>query len=222
MLAGSGDQTGELVWLRRAHGVAVCLWLDQGGRNSPERPWAQVSNLSVPVVTSLNRGDVVYRCPVQVRRRAGRLVAGPVYAVLAAAGAGSFRGNRREYRDLLQAARHRREFVYVLPADGVHSGSHWTGYVRLGQRWLALPCPRPEAVYNRIPNRSLEAAPDSRQAKQTLFNLSIPFFNPAYFDKATLYEVLKEAHLGHWLPDTCTELSLPVLARECASIQACT
>ncbi|MCL6594014.1 MAG: hypothetical protein K6T31_08570, partial [Alicyclobacillus sp.] len=126
MLAGSGDQTGELVWLRRAHGVAVCLWIHQGGRRALEGPWAQVSNVSVPVVTSVDRRDVVYRCPVQVRRRAGRLVAGPVYAVLAAAGNGSFRGNRREYRDLLQVARQRREFVYVLPADGVQSGSHWT------------------------------------------------------------------------------------------------
>lgn len=165
-----------------------------------------VSNLTLPWVTSLQKSHLVYRTPIVVRQFDGHLSAGPVYAILA--GNDHFTGSRSNFRDIIQMASRQNTFVYVLPPQSVGPARSWTGYVRIGQqRWISIPCPHPEVVYNRIPNRALERTNEALTAKKVFATRKIPFFNPNYFNKADIYQVIRQAGLSQYLPDTLDGLT---------------
>ncbi|GMA48893.1 hypothetical protein GCM10025857_02500 [Alicyclobacillus contaminans] len=112
----------------------------------------------------------------------------------------------------MSVARRRNCLMYVVPTNAVSEDATWTGYVRLGyRRWLALPVPHPEAMYNRIPTRYLERQPATVQAKQILRSLAIPMFNPDYFNKAEVYDVIRAAGLAQYLPETVNQLAATAL-----------
>lgn len=120
----------------------------------------------------------------------------------------SFVGSRLNFRDIIQEGKAGRSFVYVLPAGNVTNLPVWQGYVRLGyQRWVAIPCPRPEAVYNRIPTRQLERTDLVIHAKRFFERYNIPFYNPDYFNKAVVYQIISDAGLKRYLPESSQEWS---------------
>lgn len=198
----------HLVWVQQqgktqmmVHSNAVVRARAIGGAKH-----VQVSNLTLPWVTRLPKGRTVYRAPVVVAQRNGQVTVGPIYAILA--GNKHFSGSRANFRDILHTAAERGAFVYVLPPQSVKQNDRWTGYVRVGrQRWLPLPCPRPEVVYNRIPNRALERTPQAVAAKAAFARRQVPFFNPDYFNKADIYKVIRRVGLMQYLPDTLDGLS---------------
>ncbi len=207
----------ELVWLNKGHAVELVVLaprlkdpvLAKGAKV------VAVSNLQVPLVRSVRGQNVIFRHPVLISSADGKsLTAGPVYAILAGSGNGSFVGNRSDYRDLMRTARSRQQFVYVIPAANVTDEPDWNGYVRIGnRRWICLPCPRPEAIYNRIPTRQLERQEDAVRAKSLIQSLNIPMFNPEYFNKAVIYHVIRAANLQEYLPDTSESLTRTELWR---------
>lgn len=169
----------------------------------PQASGVRVANVEVPWVPRDVR-QFVYRHPIQIARQEDAWVGGPVFAILAGSGNKIFHGNRGEYRDLLREGRRARTFVYVLPAASVNPADDlWRGYVRVGTgAWMGLPCPRPEAVYNRIPTRNLERTPTAERARALLNVLAIPMFNPSYFNKAEIYQVVANAPVRRFLPET--------------------
>jgi hypothetical protein len=174
---------------------------------------ARVSNMSVQVVSN-STPQVVYRCPTTLVLSRKGWSCGPVFAILAGSESYPFQGSQLNFRDIMQAAKARKIFMYVLPAASVTSKAEWTGFVRLGyQKWTGIPCPRPQAVYNRVPTRYLERRPQTIVAKQQLKTLGIPVFNPDYFNKATIYDVLRTAGYDNYLPQSSGDLNKPVLSQ---------
>jgi hypothetical protein len=206
---------GELIWVQSGGRITMFLYMSAAAgipRAAGSR--ARVSNVVVPVIHAVPKRGVVYRHPTRVSVHHGEISAGPVFAVLAAGDGASFKGNRGDFRAIAATGRSRRAFVYVLPVDRVRTGDWWEGYVRLGPgRWVAIPCPRPEAVYNRIPNRMLERHPVSVHAKHALEELDIPAFNPGYFDKSVIYQIIHQAGLNRYLPESATDLGASALHR---------
>ncbi|MCL6516245.1 YheC/YheD family protein [Alicyclobacillus sp.] len=203
---------GELIWVHADGRVRVALHVPSLTKLRTAPQTARVAGVWVPVMHRVPPRGVLYRHPVRVVERDGEWTAGPVFAILAAAGGHPFRGDRADFRAITAAGRARRAFVYVLPTDGIREGGWWKGFVRIGPgRWLALPCPAPQAVYNRIPNRKLERLPVSQRAKQMLSEQGIPMFNPGYFDKAVIYEIIQRAGLSRYLPESATDLDAATL-----------
>lgn len=213
----SGSWTGELLWLQRQSELTLYVRAPQelSSALEPAGEDVKVSNLRVPLVGSVPEGQVVFRHRVGLTRdEGGEWIAGPIYAILAGSGKSSFIGARSNFRDIMKTARLRNSFVYVIATDGVNHDERWKGYVRSGNRkWIPLPCPRPEAMYNRIPKRNLERSETARTAKTIIHNLGIPMFNPGYFNKATIYRIIRAAKLDQYLPETHETLTAELLCR---------
>jgi hypothetical protein len=172
---------------------------------------ARASNTYVRVI-STSIPTCIYRCPTTLKSTNQGWVCGPVFAILAGSESSPFQGSQLNFRDIMQAAKARKIFVYVLPAASVTGRAVWSGFVRLGyQRWISIPCPRPQSVYNRVPTRYLERRPQTILAKQQLKTYGIPVFNSDYFNKATIYDVIRNAGYDEYLPQSSGELSRPVL-----------
>ncbi|WP_067921610.1 YheC/YheD family endospore coat-associated protein [Alicyclobacillus shizuokensis] len=216
MVRGVGPR---LVWLDRGGRLEMAvLWRrSRGSRRQRAVPVLQrvrVSNLLLPCYESVP-GRVVFSAPLTWQRLGdGVAEAGPVFAILAGGRDGKFVGNRAHFRDLIRIARGQDQFVYVLPDDRVDGGDTWLGFVRVRSGvWRQLPCPQPQAVYNRIPQRHLERSPVAVRARQTLRERGIPMFNPEYFNKAVLYRVLATSELSHYLPQSTFSITSAALGR---------
>lgn len=154
-----------------------------------------VSDWELPIVNRLGNATVIYRYPVTLQQEDGVFYVDGVYAILVGAKGQDFAGNRADYRDLINTAKAEKKFVYVLPVTSVNPSETWLGYLRVGRRrWIALPCPRPAAVYNRITLRNLERAQDAVEARARIRALRIPMFNPEYFDKTKVRKWVKTRH----------------------------
>ncbi|WAH35330.1 YheC/YheD family endospore coat-associated protein [Alicyclobacillus dauci] len=163
--------------------------------------------LTVPIRTEAIRETVIYRCPTTLTVTDEEAMLGEVYAILAGEGHDGFTGARLNFRDIIETAKQERVFIYVIPTPHVSELGPWQGYVRLGyKRWQRIPCPKPEAVYNRIPTRALEHRQSATRARRTLQKLEIPVFNPAYFSKSRIYEIITENGLTSYLPETAGQL----------------
>ncbi|GMA55512.1 hypothetical protein GCM10025858_00150 [Alicyclobacillus sacchari] len=83
-----------------------------------------------------------------------------------------------------------------------------------------MPVPRPQAVYNRIPTRALEGRASTVRARQTLAELAIPMYNPSYFHKSHIYDMIRRHGLDGNLPDTRGRLTRDALVTMLKSHQA--
>lgn len=205
----SQEQNAELVWLRQGNHIAhVVRPLAAKGKKWPAHARFAGGGTQLPITINLPRGQILYRCPISLKETGSFAEVGPVFAILAGEGKNGFIGARLNFRDVIATARETGAFMYVIPTNEVQFGNTWYGYVRLGQqRWLRIPCPRPQAVYNRIPTRALERRPSAVRARQIFNHMGIPMFNREYFNKARIYELLIQQGLSGFLPDTEPELN---------------
>lgn len=206
-----------LLLVRRAgryHWLVQPKALDGTSRKWPLQAHFPRGGPSVTVVTK-PPAAVVYSCPtVLTVRDWNEVTVGDVYAILAGEGKHGFVGARLNFRDLLEVGRQQDAFLYVVSTTDVTDGDVFTGYVRLGpHRWIEIPAPRPQAVYNRIPNRELEGRPSAVRAKRILQQSGILMFNPSYFSKSTIYEFIRQAGLSDYLPETETGTDASSLLR---------
>ncbi|RIV29321.1 YheC/YheD family protein [Alicyclobacillaceae bacterium I2511] len=204
---------GELIWYRRQGRIEFALYVPL--REALEGVLPEIVSISgtpVPLLSQLQKVHEIYRHPITLHKHVGRWVVDPIFAVLA--GNTTFSGSRSDFRDLISMAAQQNLFLYVLPVDHVNSQEIWQGFVRIGyKKWISIPCPRPQAVYNRIPNRVLERSAQSRRAKALLASQGIPMFNPEYFNKASLYKILRNRGLQEYLPVTVEGLFPGIVER---------
>ncbi|QRF23650.1 YheC/YheD family protein [Alicyclobacillus sp. TC] len=201
--------SGEYVWHRLGSTVEMEIQIPRlpkmyhgkivkvGDRRIPLRPVQSLTN-------------VVYRAPVLLAENRSEWRTSPIYAILAGNGADGFAGIRTDFRDLIRAARARKELMYVLPVGDVplQEGGSWHGYVRLGyMKWVRLPMPAPLAIYNRIPTRRHEQELSALAARRAIEQRAIPMFNPRYFNKREIHAILQKAGLAHLLPHTALHLT---------------
>ncbi|WP_258110112.1 YheC/YheD family protein [Alicyclobacillus sp. SP_1] len=202
---------GEYLWWRTPAGRVRCgVRFFRGHPKGVKMVTAGVAHL--PVLSERLPSRLIYRCPTSFRESGEGVEAGPVYAVLAgrhtSSSPGVFVGSRVDFRDLIRLGKERGELVYVVTPREVTTKSLWAGYVRLGlYRWVKIPVPAPQAVYNRIPTRKHENEPMAVAARSRIQSVGIPMFNPRYFNKQDIYKVIKENGLERTMPDTMPHLN---------------
>lgn len=214
----AGPWMGELVWIRERGQVNLYVDAPAEVRSTVVDTASSgvfVSNLKLPWRVRRSGQKTVYKTPITLHKDGTKIVSGPVFGILAGSGTHSFIGSRLNFRDIMQVGQSQGKFVYVLAPESVNEQKAiWRGYVRLGyQRWLEVPCPRPEAVYNRIPTRLHERQAAALAAKAQLQRAGIPMFNTNYFSKAVIYDIIRRSNMGSHLPETSSQFSRAALNR---------
>ncbi|WP_102271936.1 YheC/YheD family endospore coat-associated protein [Cytobacillus massiliigabonensis] len=70
-------------------------------------------------------------------------------------------------------------------------------------KWTPVTCPIPHIVFNRVPTRNLESTESFHKAFLFFQRRNIPFFNPGFLDKYSLFEWFShDPILQPFLPDT--------------------
>jgi len=107
------------------------------------------------------------------------------------------RGNQENFIDLIRHGEERGVLVYVMTTSEFRLlGDQATGYTYNFQskKWKKGLLPLPHVIYNRIPYRKFELLPEVQQVIQACMkHRKIHFFNPAFFNKWTLFEWLNNA-----------------------------
>ncbi len=105
-----------------------------------------------------------------------------------------FRGNRANFADIIQAGSQHGFTVYVVTTRQLKlSRTRIMGYSYAEDTatWYKGQFPLPDIVYNRVPMREDEMQPDvRRKIAACLKHPSIRLFNPAFFNKWSLFEWL--------------------------------
>ncbi|MDR6226656.1 YheC/YheD family endospore coat-associated protein [Desmospora profundinema] len=172
--------------------------------------WGEKPRRVLPVQTAPLGKDSHHHLPARLMETpSGSFRAGPFLAILTSADKGSFRGNRDNFRDIIQAGRRLGVSVYVLTPEGIRGkGQLVKGFLldsRRGTiRWVHATLPMPDVVYNRIPSRWAEQKTAEQNALRFFSqHPHIHLFNPGFFDKWTLYTYLERSpKLRALLPDT--------------------
>lgn len=110
-----------------------------------------------------------------------------------------FRGNRDNFIDIIQKGRELGlEVIVLTPVDLKlhHQRVYGYRYDARQKSWKRQIFPLPRVIYNRIPNRDDEMRPEVQQViKACMMHPHIQLFNPAFFNKWTLFEWLKKSKL---------------------------
>jgi len=134
---------------------------------------------------------------------------GPFVAILTSDGNRDFRGNKRNFIDIIRMGRKIGVTVFVVTPSGIHPHKPTVqGYLLddHGEKiqWIPATMPMPNIVYNRIPNRILEQRHEEQVAIRFFQETpGIRLFNPGFFDKWMLYEYLMNSEETQpYLPET--------------------
>lgn len=85
------------------------------------------------------------------------------------------------------------------------SGTNPYGFYYLNKRkkWIRLKMPLPDIVYNRASYRRIEKTKKYKKCLTLLEKNNIPYFNPSFFSKSSIYELIqKHPKLSKHLPAT--------------------
>lgn len=131
---------------------------------------------------------------------------GPIIGILTVGKGTTLLGNKANFIDIMQAGYDIGAFVYVFtPQDILWDEQRIQGrlFDRKTKRWISSLMPFPDVVYNRIPNRQYET---EQEVQATLLKLqqipNLKLFNPCFFDKWELYQMLSPSHLSIHIPKT--------------------
>jgi hypothetical protein len=133
----------------------------------------------------------------KVGYRAGmRPAIGPVIGILASEHGSRFRGNSKNFLDILEMGKQLGALVYVFTPNGWDENSgkvQGFTYQPLTKKWVEGYFPLPNVVYNRIPYREDEEIPKIKQLLHHLRNHpEVKMFNPAFFNKGELFYWLRD------------------------------
>lgn len=147
-----------------------------------------------------------------VREENGELRIGPVIGILTAGHAAPQRpGVGRPFghqtylvRNLTRTANQFKCFLFAFDPAGVDwACERVNGWTWDRDRWRRIRVPLPDVVYNRVPNRRLEAHSQVQQTIAGFRRRGVPVFNPFFIDKWRLYECLQaDQSVSHYLPET--------------------
>ncbi|RBW69352.1 YheC/YheD family protein [Bacillus taeanensis] len=77
------------------------------------------------------------------------------------------------------------------------------GWMYVDKKWVEAIFPYPNMVYNRISSPAIENKPSTKEAFKKLQTEKIPYFNPSFFNKWEITQLLqKETTLHPFLPET--------------------
>lgn len=108
-----------------------------------------------------------------------------------------FRGNRRNFADLIRIGREKGFIVYVLTAKNLYlNRSNLKGFIfdELNEVWEQRLLPFPDIIYNRIPLREDEILPSVKnKISACAKDARVQLFNPSFFNKWYLFEWLRQS-----------------------------
>ncbi|GIP20920.1 MULTISPECIES: YheC/YheD family protein [Paenibacillus] len=108
-----------------------------------------------------------------------------------------FRGNRKNFRDIVKTGKELDIPVFVVTAKDLKlSGNQILGYTFVPEtkHWVEQWFPIPDVIYNRIPLRKEEEkASVRRKIEECLAHPHIHIYNPFYFNKWELFAWLKKS-----------------------------
>lgn len=108
-----------------------------------------------------------------------------------------FRGNRRNFRDIVKTGRELDIPVYVVTAKDLKlSGNKVLGYTFVPEKkhWEEQWFPLPDVIYNRIPVRKEEEKSSVRKKiEEILAHPDIHIYNPYFFNKWELFAWLRKS-----------------------------
>jgi len=190
--------------LARLGGLKCTALMLRGGGGTPTRFLIETvgCDLALPPLLALNA----------VRGANGEIRVGPLIGVLTAGHLAPNRPTARALfghqsyllRNLARTACQLRGFLFAFEPAGIDWASgRINGWTWAKDRWREIRAPLPDVVYNRVPNRRLEAESAVQQAIVGLRNRGVPVFNPFFIDKWRLYECLQADESVAWyLPQT--------------------
>lgn len=141
------------------------------------------------------------------RPRSGCLRLGPVVGLLTTRSLRPPWGVQNDlFRELVRYGRALGEYVYVFtPADVDLDARTVYGWRpdRVGE-WYRTPAPLPDVIYDRVPSRRAEAAPEVVELKEKLKPMyGANYFNPHFLNKWDIHRLLQNDHtVARYLPET--------------------
>lgn len=121
---------------------------------------------------------------------------GPLIGILTSDGHRLFRGNHKNFADLIRMGRKMGVTIFVLTPKSFSQDHHFVRGFLLDPyskkiRWLKSILPFPHVIYNRIPDRLAESRNEEQTILARLRELShVHLFNPGFFNKWHLYQLL--------------------------------
>lgn len=118
-----------------------------------------------------------------------------------------FRGNRKNFIDIIRAGHEKGVHVYVITVPDLKLKQPYINGYRYDLTrgvWTSQLIPRPKVIYNRIPFREDEIRNDVRQLiRNCRKHPDIHLFNPAFFNKWRLVEWLRRSNTSRkYIPAT--------------------
>lgn len=113
-----------------------------------------------------------------------------IVGILTVEGSGGISGNKANFRDLVRIGKKLMIPVFVVPVEGIQLPQNKCLGYRWNKGWNKTSIPLPNVFYNRISTRRAEKRPDVIQIKKLLAKAGIPLFNPGFFKKDELYEIV--------------------------------
>ncbi|MBC6975354.1 YheC/YheD family protein [Bacillus sp. Xin] len=117
-------------------------------------------------------------------------------------------GNRSiSFKDLLIPPDPLHPFVFLFGAQHINWDEETIdGYFFKEESWVQCKVPFPNVIYDRLPNRQAESyKPIIRAKKRLQTKYAIPWFNPGFFNKWNIHELLiNEKTVASLLPQTET------------------
>lgn len=145
---------------------------------------------------------------VRLSNRSGSLVAGPIIGILTVKRGAGFKGNKKNYIDIIQTAKSLGAIVYVFNVEDIDWSTRTTGayfYQESSSTWNYLAqTPLPQVVYNRIPYREDEEKGYVQSAIRQLISMpTLHLFNHHFFNKWDLYDKLSHnPRVAHYIPES--------------------
>lgn len=147
-------------------------------------------------------------CHALLDKQGKNLYIHPLIGILTSSKAGRpFGGSISNFIDIIRAAQTKGAIVFVFTPKTVNwQAEKIKGYLYQPKtkQWKACLFPFPNVVYNRIPTREQERTPESMDCIQKLMKVpNLTLFNPHFFNKFELYQLLKQDPLlKKHLPET--------------------
>lgn len=130
----------------------------------------------------------------------------PSIGILSVSKGNRLLGNRANFIDIMTEGKKQGANVFVFTPDDLDWNLQLVKgrfYNKSKKTWYTKTLPFPDVVYNRVPNREFEATPYVSETIQKLqMSPRLHLFNPHFFDKWELFQILKTSQLQKYLPET--------------------
>ncbi|TCS83598.1 YheC/YheD family protein [Tepidibacillus fermentans] len=165
----------------------------------------QIKNIATTSY-KISPAKLTYTYPIRLIKKDKGYKAGPFVGILTTKGTQGFKGNVKNFIDIIQMGKKAGVFIFVFPAEEVDLIDQTVKayiYDSNQKKWVTQILPFPDVVYNRIPSRKEENKPSVKAVLEYLVKENIPFFNPYFFNKWALHQWMSEnKEMTKILPDT--------------------